>query len=73
MGLYTDAISLHFLPSDPCTYIRGKIAVKAMCAELRRVCRMWVVIGAPKRTWSVASTGIEKMVRRRAKKIVCVY
>jgi hypothetical protein len=53
--------------------MRGKIASKAMCAELRRVCRMWVVIGAPKRTWSVASTGIEKMVRRRAKKIVCVY
>jgi hypothetical protein len=66
MGLYTDAISLHFLPSDPCTYMRGKIASKAMCAELRRVCRMWVVIGAPKRTWIVASIGMEKRVRRSA-------
>ena len=53
--------------------MRGKIASTAMCAELRRVCRMWVVIGAPKRTWIVASTGMEKRVRRRAKKIVCVY
>ena len=70
IGLYAEMISLHLALLDPCTYTRGKTARRAKCAELRRVCGMCVVIGAPNRTWMAARTGMERRERRRARNAV---
>ncbi len=49
----------------------GKRARRAICAELRSVCGMCEVMGAPKRTWRAVRTGIEIREKRRAKNTVC--
>jgi len=45
----------------PCTYTRGNVARKEMCAPARRVCAWCVVNGAPKRTRVAVRRGAETM------------
>lgn len=50
----------------------GKTARRAKCAELRRVCGICVVTGAPHKTWIAARAGMETRERMEAMIPVCI-
>ena len=49
----------------PCTYVRGRTARRARCADEKSVCGRCVVRGAPRSIWTVRRMGMERAVRKR--------